>query len=437
MHEAPESLLSAQSHKRTMKINRENYPLYFLDHFEGRLSEEGMQELLFFLESHPDLNAEFEAFEMVSIKEEDQMAFPGKESLKKNTRTDMTDRASGEQGATADDLFAADEQGVLRVKPAHVETVLVAFAEGDLSRDQEAAAKEFLSANPMCQRDLKLLLAARLKPEPAAACPRKHALKRYPIGAFVRRWSHTAAAAAAAVLMAVIMWHLAPDPMAPEFTQDSPAGIDRERTEAVAEAPGLQQRPSQAMTARPPQQLHLSTRPDIYQTTTASRLASLQIAPPKEDPDVSGAYAGQGPGTRRESPPMASRINRMMPQVTGGATKRQHASLQKRQEYYWLAYRDRSELFAADPEERPAASRQQVSLAQLARHELEERTGLPIDKADELLHTDVSLFRQYARRGIGSINNLLGHPVVVDGESKPDGRTVTFALGDFFEVSRK
>ncbi len=422
-----------------MKINRENYPLYFLDHFEGRLSEEGRQALLLFLESHPDLKAEFEAFEMVGLEGDDQMAFPGKESLKKNTRTDPIGLASGEVRVVvaSEDLFVLDDRGVLRVKPAHAETVLVAFAEGDLSKEQEEAAKDFVSASPMYQRDLQLLRASRLKPEPAAACPGRHALKRHPIGAFVRRWSHTAAAAAAAVLMAVIMWHFAPDPIAPEFTQDTPAGIDRERTEAVAEAPGLQQRPSQAMTARPPQQLHLSARPDIHYTTIAGRLTSLQVTPPTEEPGLPGSYAGPDHGARGERPLVALRMNSLMPQATVVAAKRKHTSPQKRQEYYWLAYRDRSDLFAEDAEVLAPASGRQVSLARLARHELEERTGLPIDQADELLHTDMSLLRRYVRRGIGSINNLLGQPVVVDGESKPDGRTVSFAFGDFFEVSKK
>ncbi len=422
-----------------MKINRENYPLYFLDHFEGRLSEDGRRELLLFLENHPDLKEEFEAFEMVGLESEEQVGFPGKESLKKDPLVGGHEMATGEVQVIPplEDLFIPGEQGVLGVNPAYAETALVAFAEGDLDEKQEAAVRVFLSANPGYGRELELFRAARLEPEAAAAFPGKQALKRHPITAFVRRYSHTAAAAAAAVLMAVILWHFAPGPMTPEYTQDTPAGIDRERTEAVAEAPGLLQRRAQAMTPRPPQQLHTTPRPGIHLATTASRLASLQVVPTTKDPGVPGAYPRHVHGDPAERALLASHLRRIMPQAPAQATQRQHSPPVKRQEYYWLAYRDRSDLFAEDAAAPQSDERQQASLAQLARHELEGRTGLSLDQAEELLHTDASFLGRYARRGLGSINNLLGQPVVVDGESKPDGRTVSFAIGDFFEVSRK
>ncbi len=425
--------------KETMKINRENYPLYFLDHFEGRLSDEGRRELLVFLESHPDLRAEFEAFEMVGLEGADQVEFPGKDSLKKDlwAAAHGPAHAETEVAILSEDLFAPDDQGVLRVRPARVDTVLIAFTEGDLDKEQEEAARAFLSANPAYQKDLELLRAARLRPEPAATCPGKQALKRHPIGAFVRRYSHTAAAAAAAVLMAVIMWHFMPDHTTPEFTQDTPAGIDRELTEAVAEAPGLLQRSARAMTPIPPNQLPASSRPGIHLATTSSRLTSLQVDRQSADPGVPAAYADPGYETPALRPLLASQMHRVMPQTPVGATQRPQEPLRKRQEYYWLAYRDRADLFAEHADDPRTADRQDLTLAQLARNELTERTGLPIDQAEELLHTDASLLGRYARRGFGSINNLLGQPVVVDGETKSDGRTVTFAIGDFFEVSRK
>jgi len=76
-------------------------------------------------------------------------------------------------------------------------------------------------------------------------------------------------------------------------------------------------------------------------------------------------------------------------------------------------------------------------LARLARIEVEELTGLDLAFADDLAGADASTIGTYARRGLGSINNLLGQPVVVDGESKADGRKVQFAVGSFFEVSKR
>lgn len=68
--------------------------------------------------------------------------------------------------------------------------------------------------------------------------------------------------------------------------------------------------------------------------------------------------------------------------------------------------------------------------------EVTELAGLELAFTEELASADASTIGAYARRGLGSINNLLGQPVVVDGESKSDGRIVQFAIGSFFEVSK-
>ncbi len=61
-----------------MSINRNNYEAFFLDYFEGRLPEEGKEELMRFLELNPDLKKEFEGFEPVYLPKEHEVSFPVK-----------------------------------------------------------------------------------------------------------------------------------------------------------------------------------------------------------------------------------------------------------------------------------------------------------------------------------------------------------------------
>jgi len=423
-----------------MKITRENYPLYFLDYYEGRLSEEGRGELMGFLERHPDLREEFDSFEMVHLDTEKEILFPGKDSLKReDVEGDLLE--SGRKAFSCDaipgDLFLEGDGGVLRVNPDHYEIALVAFVEGDLSKGEERAVREFVAGDARYGRELDLLHVARFEPEASVVYPRKSALKRHAIIPVLQRWSYAASAAAAVVLMAVLMWHFVPEHTAPEFTQDIPAETGRERPEAVAETPGLQQ--AGVLTPRPPQPIPPASSPRITQTSRASRLASLheEDIPPslQQDPLPHAESTGDVLPLRSV---LASHMQRVPPQTLSVNAYRHHAALEARSEYYWFAYRDRSDIFEERVGE-PAADSDppQTSLARLARMEVEELTGLELAFADDLASADASTIGTYARRGLGSINNLLGQPVVVDGESKADGKKVQFAIGSFFEVSKR
>ena len=423
-----------------MKITRENYPLYFLDYYEGRLSEEGRGELMGFLERHPDLRGEFDSFEVVHLDIEKEILFPGKDSLKReDVEGDLPESGSGVFlcDAIPDDLFLEDVDGVLRVNPDHYELALVAFVEGDLSKGEEGAVREFVAGDARYGRELDLLRVARFDQEASVAYPRKPAMKRHAIIPVLQRWSYAASVAAAVVLMAVLMWHFVPEHTAPEFTQDIPAETGRGRPGAVAEAPGLQQ--AGVLTPRPLQPIPSASSPGITRTSRASRLASMQEEdiPPSLQQDPM-PYADSPGDVLPARPVLASHMRSVPPQTLSVDAYRHHADLEARSEYYWFAYRDRSDIFEERAGEEAADSDpSQRSLARLARIEVEELTGLDLAFADDLAGADASTIGTYARRGLGSINNLLGQPVVVDGESKADGRKVQFAVGSFFEVSKR
>lgn len=57
-----------------MKINKDNYEAYYLDYLEGTISSEDAQELLIFLQLHPEL--EIQDFEFISIHSNEEHFLP-------------------------------------------------------------------------------------------------------------------------------------------------------------------------------------------------------------------------------------------------------------------------------------------------------------------------------------------------------------------------
>lgn len=112
------------------KINRNNYEIYFIDHFDGRLSAAEESELQAFLEHNPDLKRELEDFEILEVPQE-KTTYPRKESLKKNIQPSLT-------GIT-DDNF---------------EDYCIAYYEGDLNKQEQQALLLYLEYRPELKKTL-------------------------------------------------------------------------------------------------------------------------------------------------------------------------------------------------------------------------------------------------------------------------------------------
>ncbi|TAJ11165.1 hypothetical protein DMA11_17870 [Marinilabiliaceae bacterium JC017] len=69
---------------KDMKINRNNYEAWLLDYFEGTISPLEEQLLFRFLDDHPDLKADLDDWEAVSLEPEDS-TFDHKLALKQST----------------------------------------------------------------------------------------------------------------------------------------------------------------------------------------------------------------------------------------------------------------------------------------------------------------------------------------------------------------
>ncbi|NNM16054.1 MAG: hypothetical protein HKO56_05300 [Bacteroidia bacterium] len=66
-----------------MKINKHNYEAFFIDFFDKNLNEEDTAMLFSFLDENPDLKAEFDAFEMLTLEPETSLTYNNKADLKK------------------------------------------------------------------------------------------------------------------------------------------------------------------------------------------------------------------------------------------------------------------------------------------------------------------------------------------------------------------
>jgi hypothetical protein len=136
------------SFKKAMRIDRTNYEIFFLDYFEGNLAGAQVEELLAFLEAEPDLKAEFDTFEMVSLPGMEEVTFEGKASLKRG-----------------------------EVTPDNYEWYFAAYAEGDLDAVDRSAVEAFAARSPKMQREFKLMQQVRLQPDQNHSISRKGRLE--------------------------------------------------------------------------------------------------------------------------------------------------------------------------------------------------------------------------------------------------------------------
>jgi hypothetical protein len=135
-----------------MKINRNNYELYFMDYLDGNLSDRDILMLEDFLLINPDLRAELEGTENI-ILTPDKFDYNQKELLKK---PDLT----------------------LPVNEDNFEDFCIAETEGDLNDHQRSGLAEFLKQNPGFENLLRLFSSLHLLPDQTIIFPGKEKLKK-------------------------------------------------------------------------------------------------------------------------------------------------------------------------------------------------------------------------------------------------------------------
>ena len=160
-----------------MKINRNNYEQYFIDHFDGRLEASLVKELTEFLSKNPDLKEEFESFEIININVGDHINYDDKAALKKII-IHSTNQINSEN---YNDYF-------------------IAAIEGDLTSSETAKVESFVSLNPSLETEFKLYRNSRVSPDQSIVFANKNGLKKYPF-LFIKTWYKPIGIAASIVLL--------------------------------------------------------------------------------------------------------------------------------------------------------------------------------------------------------------------------------------------
>lgn len=135
-----------------MKINRNNYELYFIDYLDGNLSDRDILMLEDFLLINPDLREELEGTEKIHLKPEN-MEFGAKSFLKK---PDIN----------------------LPVTESNFEDFCVAENEGDLTTIERKGLSDYLSQNPEKKLVLSFFSKLHLSPDLKVIYTRKEKLKK-------------------------------------------------------------------------------------------------------------------------------------------------------------------------------------------------------------------------------------------------------------------
>lgn len=150
-----------------MKINRNNYEIFFIDFYDGRLTGVQQLEMELFLDGNPDLKAEFEAFDAITIDTAD-ISFSSKQALKK-----------------------PEIVAVAGMDEDNYEEAFIAWHENDLDVNEKATLLSFLEANPHLENEFGWHASLVLKKEDLVFEDKDSLKKRAYIGYF---WYSSAAA---------------------------------------------------------------------------------------------------------------------------------------------------------------------------------------------------------------------------------------------------
>ncbi|MFH0864897.1 MAG: hypothetical protein V1904_01790 [Bacteroidota bacterium] len=138
-----------------MKINRNNYEVWFLDYYEGQLSPEKVKELMAFLGLHYDLKEEFDSFENISLPPAKKVVFESKDLLKKSN------------------IFSV---GTINEK--NYSDFFIAYNEGDLAEAEKNNVLQFVEKNPSLKKDFKLFSKTKVVPDTAIIYQEKQQLRK-------------------------------------------------------------------------------------------------------------------------------------------------------------------------------------------------------------------------------------------------------------------
>lgn len=158
-----------------MIIDRTNYELFFIDYFDGNLSDADIALLMDFLEKNSDLKLEFENFEEITISDNSAILFNSKNELK---HIDKNSKYS-------DDLFDA---------------FAVEFVENQLTKNQKNEFLNSISENQELQSELNFYKSTKLEIDNSIVFENKNSLKHKTVQVNFKPIQYAAAIAASVLL---------------------------------------------------------------------------------------------------------------------------------------------------------------------------------------------------------------------------------------------
>lgn len=197
-----------------MKINRDNYEMYFLDYTEGTLSPEQEEMLLRFLRFNQDLEEELNAFTLSKIQPE-QIAYPGRDGLKKE--------------------FPESGTGV---SEANFDMYCIAYLENDLDPVEKKSLDAYLEAHPEKKNGFRIYQSTKLRQE-EISLPDKDKLKKQ-VSRKMMPGVWISVAAAAAILLMIFLGPVTNEPSPEIAAVTDPVEDKKTKEEEKAEQQGAQ-----------------------------------------------------------------------------------------------------------------------------------------------------------------------------------------------------
>lgn len=132
-----------------MSITRNNYEVWFIDYYDGNLSQKEVEELLLFLDKHTDLKTEFDQFSNVEL-ENVEVSFNDKQILKKGNN-DIREFSNSK---------------------------LIALMEGDLDEKQSQSLEINIENDSNLNKEYQLYQLTKLQPDLTSKFEGKKSLKQ-------------------------------------------------------------------------------------------------------------------------------------------------------------------------------------------------------------------------------------------------------------------
>ena len=364
-----------------MSIDRSNYEIFFLDYYEGNLPPVIVEELMAFLHTHPELKAEFDGFELLSLPGgADQPVFEDKEMLKRGA-----------------------------INRYNYEWYFAAFGEGDLMAEEAEAVEAFAALNPTLQRELQLMLKTRLLPAPNIVFSEKGKLRRHKV---IPLYSQFLKYGVAAVfLLMVALFFL----MGPQ--------VDRPGLASITQTPQPEE-PSPAWPSESPTVLPVEAG-TVKRVMGEPRVGAVALSQP--------VYAEQQTPVSLAGQPalLASRMQ-ARPLVRLAMQPVNLMEVEQRSEFAYWHHRNREEEMPIEYEP------QQVSLFHLAYQGFQRNiSGDYTRGGQQMPERQPNLLLGLAGASLIGLNKLLGSPVNIYAGRDENGRLVQLAFGNAIEINRK